>query len=66
MFYAEPDENYLLEGLGIMPDVFDEYTEYIMVSSNYYSSVWMSVKVDESVKVGNHSIKIQFKDEECV
>ena len=66
MYYDEPDENYILKGPGMMPDVLDEYTDYVMVSSNYYSSVWVSIKVDESVEAGNHNIKIQFKDEEGI
>ncbi|MBE7011412.1 MAG: DUF4091 domain-containing protein [Ruminococcaceae bacterium] len=66
MFYDEPDENYMLKGPGMMPDVLDEYTDYVMVSSNYYGAVWVSIKVDEKVKAGNHNIKMQFKDEEGV
>ena len=64
MFYDEPDENYILKGPGMMPDVLDEYSDYVMVSSNYYSSIWVSITVDESVEAGNHDIKIMFKDEE--
>lgn len=65
-FYDEPDDNYILQGPGMMPDVLDEYTDYVMVSSNYYSSVWVSVNIDEGVKAGNHRITIRFKDEEGV
>ena len=66
MFYDEPDENYMLKGPGMMPDFLDEYTDYVMVSSNYYAAVWVSVKINENVKPGKHNIKIQFKDEEGV
>ena len=66
MFYDEPDENYMLKGPGMMPDLLDEYTDYVMVSSNYYSAVWVSVRINENVKPGKHNIKIQFKDEEGV
>lgn len=66
LFYDEPDDNYLLTKPGFMPDILDEYTDYVMVSSNYYSAVWVSVKADENVKAGIHNIKILFKDEEGV
>lgn len=66
MFYDEPDDNYLLKTPGLMPDVLDRYTDYVMVSSNYYSGLWVSINVDESTAAGLHNIKIVFKDGEEV
>lgn len=62
-YYEEYDNNYISDAPGVFPDVLEEYTDCVPVSSHQYRALWVSVKTDD-VTPGVHDIKIQLKDDE--
>lgn len=45
-YYEEYDNNYISDAPGVFPDVLEEYTDCVPVSSHQYRALWVSVKTD--------------------
>ena len=57
----EADENYITCDAKMIPDVLEPYSGSISVSSEVFRTIWVSVKPDEKVKPGIHTVKVIFK-----
>ena len=57
------DDNYLTKEPGLFPDPLYPIEDGCVTSSaTLWSSVWVTVKIDESIKPGKHPIKIVFRN----
>lgn len=63
-YWNETDNNYISDSPGLFPDVLEPYTDFVMVSSRNYSSVWVSVQTNADTKPGLHTIRVLFKNKE--
>lgn len=63
-YWNEIDNNYISDVPGLFPDVLEPYTDYIMVSSRNFSSVWVSVQTTADTKPGKHTITIRFRNKD--
>lgn len=61
-YYEEYDNNYIDDNPGIFPDVLEEYTDFVPVSSHQYRALWVTVNTGE-VTPGIHNINIQIIDD---
>lgn len=62
-YYEEFDNNYISDEPGLFPDLLEEYTDYVIVSSHQYRALWVTVDT-EGVNPGVHNISIKIIDED--
>lgn len=60
-YWDEPDDNYISHTPGLFPDVLEPYDGYITAYSHNYNTIWVDIKLDETVPAGVHNINIKFK-----
>ncbi len=60
-YHENCDSGYISDMPGLYPDILEEYTDYVMVSSRKYNALWVSVKLSKGVGAGVREIKVLFK-----
>ncbi len=63
-YWNETDSNYISDEPGLFPDVLEPYTDFVMVSSRNFASVWVSVQTDSNTTPGEHTITIRFRNKD--
>ncbi len=62
-YYEEYDSNYISDNPGLFPDVLEEYTDFVPVSSHQYRALWVSVDTSKA-EPGIHNINIKITDDD--